>query len=286
MVFTAIWFIGPKKIISLSIIVGLLVAFSLNPLIAQEGQDIWNRPLSEPSAAPKAPPETKTETKKKVEKQPDAQTQKTVAEIVEEVDPSVVFIQVQLTILDPKDQKVKTGNLAGSGFFVSDRGYILTNAHVLYQKGYPVRKRRIIVKTLNGTMLEAALIKSDVETDLALLRIKKKNCKQAIIGDPHAIRVGEAVIAIGNPSGLEHSVTTGIISAVNRAKGRIQTSALTFHGNSGGPLFNMNGEVIGVIVSGLASLQKAGDSKIEVPVPGINFAIPINHANNLLQLVR
>ncbi len=261
------------------LVLALIILIPLNPSWAQEGQDIWNKPMKEPSLKPEAPPPEKKASKEEVK--PPA----SVAEIIERVDPSVVFMEVHLIVVDPRDKKLKKTGFIGSGFFVSKNGYILTNAHVVSVKGYQINKRRIFAKTPDGGRHEAALIKQDAEMDLALLRITKKDCNPVKIGDPHTMRVGDKVIAIGNPSGLAHSATTGIISAFNREKGRIQTDVLTYHGSSGGPLFNIKGEVIGVIVSGLATMHRAGDDNIEVPVPGINFAIPINYANNLLQLV-
>lgn len=257
----------------LAIIMALMFCFPFNVAWAQEEKDAWGQPLKEPST--------------KLEKPGgDQELPKSVAEVIERVDPSVVFIMVRVVVIDPRDNQQKTAGFIGSGFFVSENGYILTNAHVVTPKGYPLKKRKIQVKTLERNVYDASLIKQDIEMDLALLRINKNDCPAATLGDPFSIRVGDQVIAIGNPSGLEHSATTGIISAFNRQKGHIQTSALIYHGNSGGPLFNIKGEVIGVVVSGLAKMHRAGDANIEVPVPGINFAIPINHASNLLQLMR
>ncbi|PKN59948.1 MAG: peptidase [Deltaproteobacteria bacterium HGW-Deltaproteobacteria-11] len=159
----------------------------------------------------------------------------------------------------------------GSGFIISADGYIFTNNHVIE------RADRILVKLSDGREYKAEVIGRDAKTDLALIKIKPGNSLPVVeIGDSEKIRVGEWVIAIGNPFGLEQTVTAGIVSAKGRVIGAgpydnfIQTDASINPGNSGGPLFNIDGKVIGVNTAIVAQGQ------------GIGFAIPISMAKNIL----
>jgi serine protease Do len=159
----------------------------------------------------------------------------------------------------------------GSGFIISNDGYILTNNHVVENTD------KILVKISDGKEYEAKIIGTDTKTDIALIKIKPDNGLPTVeIGDSDALRVGEWVIAIGNPFGLEQTVTAGIVSAKGRVIGAgaydnfIQTDASINPGNSGGPLFNMAGKVIGINTAIVAQGQ------------GIGFAIPINMAKNIL----
>lgn len=159
----------------------------------------------------------------------------------------------------------------GSGFIISDDGYIFTNNHVVENT------EKILVKISDGKEYEAKIIGTDPKTDIALIKIKPDNgLPTAEIGDSDVLRVGEWVIAIGNPFGLEQTVTAGIVSAKGRVIGAgtydnfIQTDASINPGNSGGPLFNMQGKVIGINTAIVAQGQ------------GIGFAIPINMAKTIL----
>ena len=159
----------------------------------------------------------------------------------------------------------------GSGFIISNDGYIFTNNHVVENTD------KILVKISDGKEYEAKIIGTDSKTDIALIKIKPDNSLPIVeIGDSDALRVGEWVIAIGNPFGLEQTVTAGIVSAKGRVIGAgaydnfIQTDASINPGNSGGPLFNMQGKVIGINTAIVAQGQ------------GIGFAIPINMAKNIL----
>lgn len=160
----------------------------------------------------------------------------------------------------------------GSGVIISPDGYILTNNHV-------VKDATIIKIKLYGSKEEydAKIIGQDPKIDLALLKIDaKKDLPYAEMGDSDALQVGDWVIAIGNPFGLSHTVTKGIVSAKGRVIGSgpyddfIQTDAPINFGNSGGPLFNLKGEVVGINTAIISGGQ------------GIGFAIPINMAKNLL----
>jgi serine protease Do len=160
----------------------------------------------------------------------------------------------------------------GSGFIISHDGYIFTNNHVVEQAD------KILVKLSDGEKeYEAKIIGKDVKTDIALIKIKpNKSLTVVEIGDSDKLRVGDWVMAIGNPFGLEQTVTAGIVSAKGRVIGAgpydnfIQTDASINPGNSGGPLFSMDGKVIGINTAIVAQGQ------------GIGFAIPINMANRML----
>lgn len=159
----------------------------------------------------------------------------------------------------------------GSGFIISNDGYIFTNNHVVEQTD------KILVKVSDGKEYEAKIIGTDAKTDIALIKIKPDNSLPFVeIGDSDSVKVGEWVIAIGNPFGLEQTVTAGIVSAKGRVIGAgaydnfIQTDASINPGNSGGPLFNMAGKVIGINTAIVAQGQ------------GIGFAIPMNMAKSIL----
>lgn len=172
---------------------------------------------------------------------------------------------------DLPQREFKQRNL-GSGFIISHDGYIFTNNHVVEQAD------KILVKLSDGEKeYEAKVIGRDAKTDIALIKIKpNKSLVLAELGDSDRLRVGEWVVAIGNPFGLEQTVTAGIVSAKGRTIGAgpydnfIQTDASINPGNSGGPLFGMDGKVIGINTAIVAQGQ------------GIGFAIPINMASRML----
>ncbi len=165
----------------------------------------------------------------------------------------------------------------GAGFFLSEDGYLLTNNHIV-ESAVKVR-----VSTLKGEEFAAKIVGTDPKTDLALLKIEVKNLPYVELGDSGNMKVGEWVLAIGNPFGLEHTVTAGIVSAKGRQLGVggnvpeyqdfIQTDAAINRGNSGGPLVNMKGEVVGITSNILAP---AGGNI------GLGFAIPSNLAKKVI----
>ena len=160
----------------------------------------------------------------------------------------------------------------GSGFIVSPDGLILTNAHVVRGGG------DVVVRLTDKREFKAKVIGADLQTDVAVLKVDATGLPTVKIGDPSAVRVGEWVVAIGSPYGFDNSVTAGIVSAKGRALPDgtyvpfIQTDVAVNPGNSGGPLFNMRGEVIGInsqIYSRTGGYQ------------GLSFAIPMDVAANV-----
>ncbi|PMR71468.1 DegQ family serine endoprotease [Halomonas heilongjiangensis] len=165
----------------------------------------------------------------------------------------------------------------GSGFIISEDGYILTNAHVVQGAD------EILVRLNDRRELAAELIGADERTDVALLRVDADDLPTLTLGDSDALRVGEWVAAIGSPFGFDSSVTAGIISAINRTLPRdayvpfIQTDVAINPGNSGGPLFNLDGEVVGI---NSQIFTRSGGFM------GLSFAIPINVAMDVAGQLR
>ena len=173
---------------------------------------------------------------------------------------------------DPNDP---TRRGAGTGFIIDADGSILTNHHVID------RADRITVRLSDGRSLRARVIGSDQDTDVALIKIDgQSNLPVAALGDSAGLRMGEWVCAIGNPLGYDHSVTVGVVSFLGRKlfdaslDDYIQTDAAINFGNSGGPLINARGEVVGI------------NTAISSHATGIGFAVPINGATAILDQLR
>jgi serine protease Do len=233
------------------------------------------------------------------------QTSKAFSSVAKKAIPAVVFIKVEKTIeassavgpgapfqfndpydffgdeffdrffrdrTTPEPQKYRQVG-QGSGFIISDDGYILTNNHVVGEADV------IAVKTNDGREFDAKLIGTDEKSDVAVIKIDGRNLPTMPLGDSDKLEIGEWVIAIGNPFGLSETLTFGIVSAKGRStvgiadyEDFIQTDAAINPGNSGGPLINVNGEAIGI---NTAIFSSSGGSV------GIGFAIPINMAKSI-----
>ncbi|OIN97828.1 hypothetical protein AUJ67_09990 [Candidatus Desantisbacteria bacterium CG1_02_49_89] len=181
--------------------------------------------------------------------------------IVEKVAPSVVLVRTLKNELNAQYQDM------GSGFIVSKEGYIITNAHVIDD---PEDLEGVKVVMSDKKEYEAGILLCDYQADLAVLRIQAEGIVPVKFGNVDILQSGEKVFAIGNPIGLERSTSSGIISAKGRYlgcyeyEGLLQTDAAVNPGNSGGPLFNMRGEVVGVTSLGYSKWY----------TEGLNFAIP------------
>ena len=196
-----------------------------------------------------------------------------IPELFQRVSPSVVLISA--VAIDPFKVTNRVSSVIGSGFIISDDGLVLTNSHVVFGR------QAIRVTLDDGRKTEAKLVGADPILDLAVLRIPvpPEGHPRTTLGDSDTVRIGEEVIAIGNPFGLEQTLTRGIISGINRILPEspmaltlplIQTDAPINPGNSGGPLLNRCGEVIGVTTSILSDAQNIG------------FAVPINVAKRVI----
>lgn len=203
--------------------------------------------------------------------------------VAEKVLPSVVGITVTYQVNSIFGSS--TGDATGSGIIISEDGYILTNNHVISSESsssyYAISEATgIKINIYNDSeSYDATVVGTDAYTDLAVLKIEKSGLTPAILGNSDNAKVGEFVMAIGNPLGMDYSVTTGVISAINRevqSDGTtyfaLQTDAAINSGNSGGALVNANGEVIGI-----NTLKLAGNG-----IEGIGFAIPITSTTSIV----
>lgn len=198
------------------------------------------------------------------------------AELASKTDPAVVFVKT----IQAKARRI-VGEGQGTGFVFDPDGYILTNYHVIEGA------RDILVSFPDGKELRAEVVGRDPPTDVAVLRVKERGLSFVPLGDSDSTRVGDWVIAIGNPFGLAHTVSAGIVSAKGRTRedvqlpgdasgyyNFIQTDASINPGNSGGPLIDLSGRVVGM------------NTAIRQQANSIGFAIPINMIKELLPHLR
>jgi len=202
-----------------------------------------------------------------------------LAPLVEAAAPAVVNIRVSQTVV-PRSPFSRGGEVAGAGSGVivdAENGYILTNHHVVGEAD------EIQVSLIDGQVLDAEVVGSDAATDIAVIKVDAEGLVEMPIGDSNKVRVGDFVIAIGNPYGLSHTVTSGIVSALGRTgfssdgyEDFIQTDASINPGNSGGALVNMQGELIGI---NSIIISRSGGNV------GIGFAVPTEIASSVMQQI-
>src|ERR1039457_1396862 len=187
-----------------------------------------------------------------------SQTALTTAQIARKVSPSVVVIE----------GKTDSGDVLGSGFVISKDGKIVTNLHVIREM------KAATVELANSKVFDSfSILATDERRDLAIIKIAGFGLPVLDLGDSDALVVGEPVVVVGSPKGLEGTVTAGILSSVRDSGDGfkvLQTDAAVNPGNSGGPLVNSKGQAIGVVSFKLRSTE------------GLNFAIPINYIRGLL----
>ena len=217
-------------------------------------------------------------------------------DIVDKIMPSVVGVSSTFDVVTnvtswsffglQQGTEHKEYRATGTGIIMKEDGYIVTNAHVVYTDEYDAGKATEVSVLLNDeTRHDAKIIAFDKETDLAILKIDASGLTPAEFGNSNDLRVGELVIAVGNPLGFDlfGSVTSGIVSALNRqitvnekSMALIQTDAAINNGNSGGPLLNSCGQVIGI------NSAKMGSNYGQSNVEGLGFAIPISDAKLII----
>jgi serine protease Do len=181
--------------------------------------------------------------------------------VYERINPAIVVVEAQLT----------DGLSSGTGCVINKNGTILTSSHVIDKANY------IEVTTYKGETYKAEILKIDKENgDLAILKIKPDKAMSTItLGDSSLVKVGQKVLAIGNPFGFNGTLTTGIVSRIDYERNKIQTDAAINPGSSGGPILNANGEVIGIS----QSIFNPDNNKSNI---GIGFAIPVNEVKKLV----
>jgi serine protease Do len=235
-----------------------------------------------------------------IEPAPGTNAELSTEDIVDKALPSVVGIESEFTFESSNNgyyygfgfgfnnaPTTQSGTATGTGVIITDDGYIVTNAHVIYDTEYNAGLAdSISVLTNDGENYDAEVIGYDTDCDIAVLKINASDLTAAEFGDSDDLRLGESVIAIGNPLGFDlmDTVTAGIVSGLNRnitindkPMTLLQTDAAINSGNSGGPLINKYGQVIGINSSKMSSTY--GTASIE----GIGFAIPSNEVSRIVE---
>ena len=186
-----------------------------------------------------------------------------ITEIYEKMSPAIVLIEAD----------VKDGLSSGTGCIIDPKGIILTSSHVI--SGAP----SVQVTISTGEVFKGEIVSvMGKDNDLALIKINAQKPLPVIsLGDSEKVKVGQRVLAIGNPFGFNNTLTTGIISRIDYAKNKLQTDAAINPGNSGGPIINIHGEVIGIS-------QSIYNPDNNISNIGIGFAVPINEAKNFIKL--
>ncbi len=196
----------------------------------------------------------------------------TMVQIAQSVSPAVVHIEVKKEVERRRNRRPGIRSGSGSGFFISADGFILTNHHVVH------KAKDIVVSLQNGTQFGVDLVGKDPATDVAVLKVRDSGFPYLHFENSDSLQVGQIAVALGNPYGFQYSLTAGVVSALGRTlrseSGRliddvIQTDAALNPGNSGGPLVNSAGRVIGV------------NTAVILPAQGLCFAV----ASNLVQYV-
>ncbi len=186
-----------------------------------------------------------------------------VTEIYEKITPAIVSVEADL----------KDGLSSGTGCIIDSKGIILTSSHVIDSA------RDIQVTMSTGEVFKGETLSLlGKDKDLALIKITPKRPLPTLkLGDSEKVRVGQRVLAIGNPFGFNGTLTTGIVSRIDYSKNKIQTDAAINPGNSGGPILNIHGEVIGIS-------QSIYNPDNNISNIGIGFAVPVNEAKNFIKL--
>lgn len=201
-------------------------------------------------------------------------------EVVNKTLPTSVSIYVFISRVNKETKQTQIGKIGGSGVFISANGHILTCNH-LFNHGYKIEK--VIIADYYGHEDEATILYQDDRRDLALVKIERNPTPYSVVARPDAPKVGQEVIAIGTPLGFEGTVTTGVISALNRDFIRydmIQMSAAINPGNSGGPLFNLKGEIVGINTNIVSQ-------NIFFPTwSGLGFAVSASEINKFLTMFK
>ncbi|WP_461358645.1 S1C family serine protease, partial [Candidatus Darwinibacter acetoxidans] len=233
-------------------------------LLVLAGLLLWS--VFSPPEMPLSEPEVESE-------EPKGSWEEPVVQVVQQVGPSTVKIETTREVLVDQFffQQLERRQGIGSGVIYREDGYILTNHHVV------AGAEQIRVQLADGRSFTGTVVGGDPLTDLAVVKVEAQGLPVASFGDSNELRVGQGVIAIGNPLGQDNTVTTGVVSALNRdllvdprenryLEGMIQTDAAINPGNSGGPLIDYRGQVIGVTTAIIEQAQ------------GIGFAIPSSTA--------